>query len=55
MKQIVTGNTPEWDAAMRVYIAKARDRGDYETWFDMPKFNGNLIKEKTSKEIKDSV
>ena len=46
MKHIVTGNTPEWDAAMRVYIAKAKARGDYETWFDMPKFNGgNFIKE----------
>ena len=46
MRHIVTGNTPEWDAAMRIYIAKARARGDYETWFDMPKFNGNFIKEK---------
>ena len=46
MRHIVTGNTPEWDAAMRIYIAKARARGDYESWFDMPKFNGNFIKEK---------
>ena len=38
MKQIVTGNTPEWDAAMKVYIAKARARGDYEPWFDKPEF-----------------
>jgi hypothetical protein len=38
MKEIVTGNTPEWNAKMEVYIAKSRSRGDYETWFDMPKF-----------------
>ncbi len=49
MKQVVTGNTPEWDAAMKIYIAKARARGDYEKWFDMPKFkdiDDNLIEEK---------
>jgi hypothetical protein len=49
MKQIVTGNTPEWNAKMEVYIAKARARGEDGTWFDMPKFkdiNDNLIKGK---------
>ena len=58
MKEIVTGNTPEWNAKMEVYIAKAMSRGDYETWFDMPKFkdiNDDSIKEKTSKEIRISV
>ena len=53
MRHIDTGNTPEWDAAMRIYIAKARSRGDYESWFDMPKFNGNFIKEKKQQQEKD--